>query len=49
MDVASDDNFRKSAPVVSSGTEIDTRGEDGEEVRDKYSVMDIISKLPLLS
>jgi len=43
MDVASEDNFRKSAPVASWGTLIDTRGEDGEEVRDRYSLTDMLA------
>lgn len=43
MDVASEDNFRKSAPVASKGTSIDTRGEDGEEVRDRYSLTDMVA------
>ncbi len=43
IDVASEDNFRKSAPVASWGTLIDTRGEDGEEVRDRYSLTDMVA------
>lgn len=48
MDDASDDNFRKSAPVDSRGTLIETRGDDGEEVRDRYSVKDMVMEAILL-